>query len=311
MKIYKALILAALALSSTTMSAKTAKEVPEALHYTLPRTVIKVSVEVRRNAHYAGMFSQYSRQMLGIAVPQEDTFSTVVTGVRIESAVEADLARWQSLSVPAGFIPQYLTFTPQGYVSGDVGIAPTACDSYVPMPAPRIADTDSLEASEGSARIVADKIFELRSARYAILVGDTDATYSGEALKTASDEIKKMEDARLADFIGEDEVCEAFSVFTVVPFSKERHQKLPVFEICDKAGLLPASSGRGREYFIEIDRPDMTQPDVDNPEIPAIICRIPAVCEVRLTDGVNTIACARIPVFQLGSEVRFPVIKKQ
>lgn len=303
-----AIIFAALTASALSLSGKTDRDALEIVRYTLPQTVIKVSVDVVRNAHYAGELAAFSEQMLGTVVPQKDTFRTLITKVRIEAVAEADLSDWHTLIKPVGTKTAYLTMTPQGYVSGRVRLTPTDAACCVPMAPARERLSGSAQVSAESAKTVADKILELRSMRYSILTGDTDATYSGEALKTASDELKAMEEKKLSDFVGEDESSVASASFAVIPVAGENQQNLPVFRLSDRDGLMPSSCECGTQYFIEIDAPRISQTEMVNLEMPFVLCRIPAVCEVRLTDGENTVASARIPVYQLGPEVRYPVI---
>ena len=58
------------------------------------------------------------------------------------------------------------------------------------------------KTTEAKAKEVADKIFEIRDNKYKILVGQTDATYSGEAMKATIDALNKLEHDYMTLFTG-------------------------------------------------------------------------------------------------------------
>jgi len=52
-------------------------------------------------------------------------------------------------------------------------------------------------------------------------------------------------------------------------------------------------------------------PAVDSKNKPAQVIhyRIPAVCGVRLSDGINTLLQTRVPIYQLGIVAAYPIYK--
>ena len=101
--------------------------------------------------------------------------------------------------------------------------------------------------------------------------------------------------------------------FDVIPDAERETQKYIAFRLSDTAGLLPADNLSGRPIVIEfVPQPFQQVPDpVVDPKqkIPAVFAhyRIPAICTVKLTDGVDILLQSRVPVYQLGQESSLPV----
>jgi hypothetical protein len=186
---------------------------------------------------------------------------------------------------------------------------------------------------EKKAAEAAQKILNAREERYKIVIGDTDATYSGEALQAAIDELKHVEKEYLTLFTGYKETQVETACFEVLPQAGDM-QKYIAFRLSDNEGLVPADNLSGKPILMEIKPMPVAKTDVAKAEGEAaaaaqaqleatgkapkvkpapekrqaqVYFRTPAVCTVSLKNGVELLLQSRIPVYQLGVESSLPM----
>ncbi len=307
--------------------------------YALPQTVLVFDVEARKESFFAGPYAQYALKYLGIKAETQNRVSYSITSVHLTPEVEADQSvRYSFLSSPQ-IQSIYLQLTSQGLISGPSGSYTAEKGWHYPVgksdnfsskgiPANLAERTSTLyesgnrtvqqsviveKSDEAKAKEVADKIFEIRENRYKILVGDTDATYSGEAMKTTLEALDKLEKDYITLFTGYSEYDTQKASFELIPVKKESQMYI-AFRLSDEEGLVPADNVSGKPYIVELGVEEiaaMPEPETKgkNSPVQMIQYRIPAVCSVRLSDGVSTLLQTRVPVYQLGVVAGFPVYK--
>ena len=77
------------------------------------------------------------------------------------------------------------------------------------------------------------------------------------------------------------------------------------FRLSDRDGLV--AEGAGSIYNLEFEPTEVSDPAPAKDSRNAVHYRIPAVCNVRLTNGGKTLFESRIPVYQLGLEALYPL----
>lgn len=311
------------------------------ISYALPRTVLVFDVEAGTETFHAGPYARYAKKYLGIDVREEDSATCTVNSVRLSSATEADQTERYSLRLSSNALPAFMQLTAQGLVAGDKGSyeggsgwkfsVPASGEGFFAagVPANLTSASNTLfgksnvsvkqsvvveKSLEEKAREVSDMIFKIRDNRYKILVGDTDATYSGEAMKAALDELSRLEADYMTLFTGYSEKGVQTASFEVVPQADPEKRLYVAFRLSDSEGLVSADDVRGKPYLIEIQTepvavPVEAEPSRAKPE-QVIYYRIPAVCFIRLTDGVSTLLRTRMPVYQCGITATYPIFKK-
>ena len=113
-------------------------------------------------------------------------------------------------------------------------------------------------------------------------------------------------------------------IFDVVPESGGAEELVIAFRISDTQGLLPPDEISGRPIVMEIS-PEVEGEDFYSDQIIAevesqkkrakheaalrgnIFYRVPAICTVRIVDGQNLVLKSRMPIYQKGQELTFPV----
>ena len=308
-----------------------------ALVYSLPQTVITVEVEAVREDFHAGPYARFAQKYLGVDARQANEVTYKVAGVSLTPYTEADPARRFTL-VPGKGLPSFLTLTAQGLVSTGDGQGGTTrwrftADSQGDFAGKGVGSNLSSASTtlyrsvsghtigvqqemvvakslEDRAREAADMIFRLRRSRIDIITGDTDATYSGEAMGAAIEEIARLEKEYMSLFIGYSEFQTQKMNYEIIPTRDNKNQRYVAFRLSDAEGLVSADNVSGKPYLLELVPQELTVPAGAAVKGTVAHYRIPAACAVRLSDGVNILLQTRIPVYQLGVESTFPINTK-
>ena len=329
-------ILALLLLLSPDMTAQTGSVV-----YSLPRTTVSIKVKARREAFTAGPYASYAQKYLGVAARTANGTSVTLEEITLMPFVEADPAVRFTASIPEKSSATFLQFCTQGLIAmadnytgqpaawrfasqagsasfegidplGNLGKETTTLykavrtdEGYESVP---VTQDNVVEKSpDRKAADAAAAIFSLREKRQQIATGDTDATFAGEALQAAIDEIDRLEARYLSLFYGIRDVSYEEKIFDVTPEAGSS-QRYTAFRIGDC--LLPASASAGRAVTLELKAEGSAKEsavDARAKEGSIIHYRIPAIVRCRLTDGNDLLLESRIPVYQLGEEASFPI----
>ena len=314
-----------------------------AVVYSLPRTVLTLKVEAQREAFTAGPYAAFAEKYLGVAARTKSGTTCTLMSISLIPSVEADPAARFAVSIPDRASANFLQMCSQGLVVmsdnytgkpaawrfasqageerfegvdplGNLGIQSTTLfktvrtdDGFEKVP---VAQNQVVEKStDRKAADAAAVIYDLREKRRQIATGDTDATFSGEALQAAIDEIARQEASYLTLFYGISEITVETRTFDVTPVASEGGQHYTAFRISDK-GLLPASEKEGRAISLDIVTETLSAPEVSG-EVRAreatVRYRIPAIARCRVTDKGELLLESRVPIYQLGEESSFPI----
>lgn len=346
--IKKLFIAAALLVVSSAVSAQKKSEDPQGyLTYSLPMTTITLEVEAVQEKFYAGPYAKYAEKYLGIKPRQKDETTFQLTQIRMTPYVEADQSRRYSLNVKKATIDgTFLKLANGGFISfsdanfGDESIwrFPTRTQgdfsskgvtSNLTSESTTLYRNEKKESAyskvsvqqdmivekspEKRAAETADMILNIRKQRLQIVTGDTDATYSGEAMGAAIAELTRLEQEYLTLFVGYSEYQSQTMKFEVVPDAQRESQMYIAFRLSDTAGLVAAENLSGKPVVMEIVPQTFSEPEISNVVDPKYAhqveayYRIPAVCTVKLIDSGSVIMQSRVPIYQLGRESSLPV----
>ena len=297
--------------------------------YALPSTTLTVEVEVEQEDFFAGPYATYARKFLNMDVKDRNAVRSSVTALELIPRVEADLKALYSCESDNAAL---LALTAQGLValqnkaeagalawrflppvgaSFPGGVAsPVKEETRITYKSIRTEDSvvqvpvehkvKSAKTLEDKAAEAAEMILSVRRDRLNIVSGNTDASYSGEAMGAALKELDRIEKEYMALFEGYTVKRSYTATFDVVPVSGE--MRYLAFRLTDN-GPVPDGQ-KGVPYYIELEPEEMTLPEEGKSKAKAtpIRYRIPAICRVKLTrDGIR-LTESRIPVYQLGTE---------
>lgn len=312
--------------------------------YALPRTTVSVTVEVTVETVTPGPYAKFAQKYFGTSAPQSPEASCRINSIAICPYIEADPAARYSIVVPdrGSSVTAYLGLCSQGLIASEgftgkpsafrfpsqagaeqfVGTEPSNL-ANVTTTLYRTVKNESGEyekvavqqnqvvekSLEKKAEEAANTIFSLREKRMQIITGDTDATFSGNALQAAIDEITRLEQQYLNLFFGAKAVFTQTKTFDVVP-SANAKQTHTICRISDSQGLVSATNGQGRALNLEISAEQLTAPVAASGkgrENVTVYYRVPAVANCRISDNGAVVAESRIPVYQLGEKVAMPL----
>lgn len=333
----------ATAFALLTAAAAGAQENPSGtVTYALPQTVISLEVEAVQESFHAGPYARFASKYLGIDARQEDKISYQLTDVRLTPCIEADQSARYTVTLPSKGGNNFLQLTSQGLISTadgsfgqesawrfpvmtEGGFAERGISSNFTSGSSTLYRNSNEEEAgrqlavsqdilvaktdEQKAREAADMILMLRKTRIAIVTGDTDANYSGESMGSAVSEITRLEKEYLSLFIGYSEYQTQKVSFDVIPHDDTRNHVYVAFRISDSEGLVSADNISGKPYMLDIvsEGVNAAGQNTKGSAKGSILYRVPAVCSVKLTDGVNLLLQTRIPIYQFGITSSYPV----
>lgn len=331
--------------------------------YSLPMTSIHLSVEAVCETYTPGPYSKWAKKYLGIDVPQEASTSYTLSNIRMTPYLEADRSCSYIVNLD-GFLGEaspasFFEFSSQGLLllsdeskgKGDSWRFPSIAPGTEVLSSEATANLTSTETTlyrtvrnesggydrvavrqsqvvekspEKKAQEAAAMILSLRENRINIITGNTDATFSGDALRAAVEEIGRLEEEYMSLFTGSTATSLQQMSFDVVPESGKSEELTVAFRLSDTQGLLPPDDVSGRPIVMEItpeDNEDVLYTDQIIAEVEPskararheaalrgnIFYRIPGICTIRIIDGQNLILKSRMPVYQKGEDLTFPV----
>ena len=327
----------ALALAALMPAARTSAQDPMGtVSYALPKTSIVLEVEAVRENFYAGPYAKFAQKYLGVDARQEDQKTCTLSAVKMIPTIEAD-QNYRYFVTPDKNSMSFLALTSQGLIAvndgnfgngaewrfasqagadfSDKGVSSNltseATTLFRGVDGNRVGVQQSMVVQQ-RAQEAAEMIFELRKKRVQIVTGDTDATYSGEAMGAALAEIAALEKEYLSMFIGYSDFQTQKLKCDVVPEKDRKSQTYVAFRLSDADGIVSADNMSGKPYLLEL-TPQPVSPTSGRGAAAkgnVAVYRIPAICAVKLTDGVNPILQDRVAVYQLGVESYFPLSSK-
>lgn len=320
------------------------------LVYSLPSTSLHLEVEAQREVYTPGPYAKFAKKYLGLDVNVEPYERYNLLSVKVTPYLEADMEKRYAVNLIGmdALSSTFFQMTSQGLVimsdqnKGDseywrfptlaenhenAGVEATQTFTSVETTLYKnvrnaqggydkvaIQQSQVVEKSlERKAQEIANEIFKLRKQRVQIITGDTDATFSGEALGAAVDEITRIEQDYLSLFIGKMESAVQKVGFDVVPKEGNGRQLYVAFRVSDKQGLLMPDNVSGRPIVLELtpetaQTPALNAQDFASPKSKkvnsgTIYYRVPAICTLKIIDGQELLLQTRIPVYQMGETI--------
>jgi hypothetical protein len=167
------------------------------------------------------------------------------------------------------------------------------------------------KSAEKRAEEIANSIFRLRTKRLEIITGETDATFSGEALKSAIDEMNRLESEYMSLFVGKSSYDKQRVSFDLVPVRDNPKQIYVAFRISETQGLLPADNVAGRPVILELLKENGQPASTFNMDLTTekgrVLYKVPEIMIAKLSDGQAVLLQARVPVYQFGKVLSFPI----
>ena len=338
------LLMSALMVMPFMASAQKSSDPEGFVTYSLPSTTIVLDVEAVKESFYAGPYAKFAEKYLGIKVRQKDEVKWQVVKISLTPVVEADLSRRYTLQLKKNAPDlSFLKLSSMGLiafadkgdaaaqtwsspVSGNADFSSRGVASNLKSEATTLYRSERTEAEysrvsiqqnmvvektlEQRAAEAAQMIIRLREQKLQIVTGDTDATYSGEAMGAAIGELTRLENEYMSLFVGYSDYMTQIKSFDVVPAADRESQMYVAFRISDASGLVPADNLSGKPVVMEIVPQEvvLTQPTSKaSSKLQTMKYLTPATCTVKVKDGQELLIQSRVPVYQLGVLGTMPV----
>lgn len=354
-KVFRYLLTLSVLAMPLATSAQTNTDPEGYVTYSLPKTTISLEVEAVQETFYVGPYAKYAEKYLGIKPRLKDETTVQLTQIKMTPYVEADQNCRYSVNIKKGTLnPSVFSLSSAGLVTfadakfadetiwrfpmkSEGDFSGKGVSSNLTSEAAVLYKNDKKESAynrvsvqqnmvvektlEQKAAETAFTILDLRRQRLQIVTGDTDATYSGEAMGAAIDELARLEEEYLTLFTGYSEFQTQKMKFDVVPEAGRENQLYIAFRISDKNGLVPADDMTGRPVVMEIASQNFEQPETETGSKKSgekadgktkvkgelVHYRIPAVSTVKIKNGAELLLQSRIPIYQLGQESSLPL----
>ncbi len=315
-----------------------------ALVYSLPSTTLHLRVEAHYEDFVAGPYARFASKYLGVEASLENYKRYKISSIELIPYIEADpsvniaINLSRSRNASANFlemINQGLIIWSDSYSGKNSKVVYPNMNSedlftrsmttsnlskekttlyrtvQTATGVERVAvqQNQVIEKSlERRAEETAALIFRLRSKRLDIITGDTDATFSGDAMRAVIEEINRLEQEALSLFLGKVSTGIQTASFDVIPSISNERQMYIAFRVSDDLGLLPANNLSGRPITLEVVI-DPASRSVASQQASkgAVLYRKPVMTNVRISDGQTMLLMSRVPIYQLGATLSFPI----
>lgn len=301
--------------------------------YALPRTGIRILVEVEQAKLYHGPYFAYAQKYLGINdAAKTDEENWTITGIKMETFGEPDP---NAVFKATGNIATLLSLSEDGVLVGinsavkqdgnkivtnnypQKQLVPEDLWSDVSMHSFLVGKDSTKRAGtnfkpfEEKAAEAANDILKLRKKKAMILASKSDKLPpDGEAYKVMTAELDKILGEYVALFSGK-KIRKTYQLsFDVVPDGKA-NKAIVAFRFSQTAGVLPENNVSGKPIMLEIEPNNELKQKIETAganeaSTKGIYYRIPVMTQARLLNGADILAQSRLPIAQFGVITTLP-----
>lgn len=311
----------ALATGAQTTQKLTANKASEyGLIYSLPSTVLDVTVEAERVVRKPGEFYKYAKKYLAtdraIASPSEEWSLKSVTVVPRGVAGAADdryLMQFKSGSSPfliinsEGLPVALNTETLPAEVMVELPVPVEAQPTPLDVPAARQAMTEEMLQSQSTAKraeLAAAQIYALRQSRNDYITGQADNMPDGDALRLILDNLTAQEAALTAMFLGTEQRSTDVATFTYTPDGDAVNDV--VARLSSFKGIVDPDDLSGDPIYLTLDVTGRGELPVnekgEEKKFPkgGVAYRIPGTADITLTFDGRKIYSGSVQIAQFG-----------
>ncbi len=304
--------------------------------YSLPRTGVRIMVEVSQEKFFRGPFSEYALKYIGVRnAATTDAVLWKITDLKMETFGEPDPAEMHKAT---GAVASMLSLSDEGVLTGinsslagisgktytsvftqDIEIPreiwpEMSMHSYIEGKDSTRQSGDKIKTSEEKAAEAAHDIMKLRKRKALVLAANYDKLHpDGKAYQVMVDELGKIIGDYESLFIGKSYKSAHKYVFEVVPDTKGS-KAIVAFRFSPSGGILPESNVSGKPVMLELEPnadlvrvgEQISAPVAGETSTAGLFYRIPGVVTTRLLNGSEVLAQARLSMAQFGVVTPLP-----
>ncbi len=326
----------------------TSAQTTNSFYYALPQTTFKVDVEFVRTTRIPGPYNEYAQRFLSIdGALEKDSVTWQISNILISTGKEADPNHYyvvqssgsnisynnlfemteQGLIVDLSnqegkiFSSQYIDNKPDmGVPYKDLSVVEnfgTVKDTlyrlvfkdtaFVKTPLIKYqVEQKSLEKKANEAALF---IFELREKRFELITGNSENIPEGTAMKSALDEISRLEDEYLSLFIGKTQVDTFKFSYCVTPAEDRDMTRTTLFRFSERDGILPETFSQGTPFVLDVVKEGSSSTSITSPESSQnlIYFRAAEPGNVKVSLGNKLLLQSKANVYQYGKITALPI----
>ena len=290
--------------------------------YTLPKTVVKVTVNATKTTTTAGIYGPYAEKYLGLTdVASSDRTTWEINSIALNTVAAPDTSRTFHIdfSDKAGLPEFYLSDegtllsinrAPET-IRPSVKLNKDGETKKLTLKATDVMSEEILKAGSKAkqAELTAREIFSIRESRKNLLKGDVDnMPADGASFQLVLDNLDAQEQALLSLFVGVSTVETVERVFEYVPTANVKNEVIFRFSRFD--GCLDSDDLLGEPYYITVNILEdnrMAAAPADPKKKLGIAYNVPGRAQVKLIYKNEAIVENTIHFGQFGHVEQLPV----
>jgi len=322
-KILLSIGLAAMAISAyaqATQKITATKAGDYGLVYTLPTTVIDITVETQTTVKTPGEFYKYAKKYINVSNPiAKPSEETVIKSVTITTRGEADPNHRYLMTFKGGTAP-FIVINSEGMpisinseksieaeeveIPESVAAKPTPLETEA---ARQVISEEMLQSRSSAKRaeLAAAQIYALRQSRTDLITGQTDnMPPDGKAMQIVMDNIEAQEAALVAMFVGTTKTYTQVGTFSYTPTDDVKD--IIVARISSTDGIVGADDLSGAPLLMSLKIAERGKLPINEkgetipfPKNGVAYC-IPGKADITLTFDGDTVAEKRLELAQFG-----------
>ena len=304
-------------LAQTAVSTYLPGVTPEGAIYLLPKTGIRIAVQVEKTTYTPGELCKYAERYLRIKdVSPTPSVSYRITDIRQEAYAVADTSKHYAIEFNAKTAATNVRLSDDGIllaINADPITIP-ATKPFVAAPHPasvnprQYMNEETLAAGSTAkmAELIAQDIYEIRESRNLLVRGQADnMPKDGEQLRLMLNQLDKQDQAMTSLFIGTTEKDTTEHIITVIPDKMSDQQVL--FRFSQKLGLLESDDFAGVPYYYKVEDlktvppVEVIDPKKKNKQAPGVYVNVPGKLRSTISDAKGVISTAEFPAGQFGN----------
>jgi hypothetical protein len=301
--------------AQTSTSAYQPGVTPEGMVYFLPKTAVRIVVQIEKTTYTPGDFCKYADRYLRLKdVASEPSVSYRITNLRVEPVAMADTTKGFAVKFDPKSVAANIALSDDGVLLA-INATPKSAESapaFKPASKPTTMNPRQLMSEEilaaGStakmAELTAQDIYEIRESRNLLIRGQADnMPKDGEQLRLMLNQLE-MQDRTLSSLFSGTTVKDTTEqAMTIMP-DKEIEREL-LFRFSKKLGLVDKDDLAGEPYYIRVaNLHTVPMPEVNDKkkkQEPGLYINVPGKMKVTIYDAIEPVNVVELPAGQFGN----------
>ena len=284
--------------------------------YFLPKTAIRVTVQIEKTSYTPGEFCKYADRYLRLKdVIAEPSVKYRITDIRQEAVAVADTAKRYAVKFDARTVASNIALSEDGVLLS-INATPKPLQLQPPFkPAPQVKTVNPRQymseeiLAAGStakmAELTAQDIYEIRESRNLLVRGQADnMPKDGAQLKLMLSQLDMQDRSLTSLFAGTTKNDTIEKIITIVPHRESKHELL--FRFSQKLGIVDDDDLAGIPYYIMIENlhaAPMADPDAKKKQKQeqGIYVNVPGKMKATIFNADGIITAKDLPAAQFGN----------